>query len=434
MQQNDFLTNNFKLIYFVLFSIGLGLSFWYATHQIVDGDVTQMLDKGYHGFLTGEWSSYGNAASVVGNVPGSLLAFVIGAPLFIVDSPWAPMSFLILLHALSFFLLDNVIKDIFDTKIRLVFLVIYWLNPWFLFENLLYNPSYLFFFSALHLWSAFQMRDKHSFIYSFLHILSIGMAMQLHYSWVILAVMSTFLFYKNIIKINWYGIIFSFVVLFISLIPYFVEFMQNESIRQNNNSDGERYIGWGGVHVYPVLKAFLYWLRYSSFIFTNKLIIGANFDWITSSYLLQQILRYAYQVILFGFGAFTLWIAFKANKYLYIQNKSSFFERYKTSIENKKWISTYIIGALIGILISAVLSPIIFSYWHLIIIFPFALIPFLLYIDKFESKRINKYFIPITIYLICINLVASIDSKKYSHDVNYVQQTNKYIQNLRIQK
>ncbi|MDQ7059604.1 MAG: hypothetical protein Q9M43_00110 [Sulfurimonas sp.] len=104
MQQNDFLTNNFKFLYPFFFMTGLFLSFWYASHQIMTGDQYQMIHKGYIGFLTGEWSSYGNAASVVGNVPGSLLAFVVGLPLFIVDSPWAPMSFFNLFTCLIFFL------------------------------------------------------------------------------------------------------------------------------------------------------------------------------------------------------------------------------------------------------------------------------------------------------------------------------------------
>ncbi|MFT5661980.1 MAG: hypothetical protein ACI9TV_002628 [Sulfurimonas sp.] len=429
MKQNDYLTNNFNIIYFFLFTLGLFLSYWYATHQIVDGDITQMLDKGYHGFYTGEWSSYGNAASVVGNVPGSLLAFVVGLPLFIVDSPWAPMGFLLFLHAISFFLLDNVIKNIFDNKMRLVFLVVYWLNPWFLFENILYNPSYLFFFSALHLWTAFKMKNESSFIYSFLHILSIGMAMQLHYSWIILAVMTAYLFLKNVIKINWYGIAFSFAVIIISLIPYIQEFIHNAAIRSNEgNKDDARYIGWGGVHVYPVLKAFLYWLRYGSFIFTNKLVTSANFDWLTTSLLLQQILTYAYQAILFAFGAVTLWVSFKANKYLYYQLKGSLLTRYSQALESKVWLSVYILSALIGVFISAVLSPIVFNYWHLLIIFPFALLPFLLFIETLAIEKINKYFFPVLIYLLCINFIAAIDSKKYDLNANYSNQVIKHIE------
>ena len=429
MQENNYLDKHFNLLYFTLFTLGLFLSYWYATHQIVYGDITQMLDKGYHGFYTGEWSSYGNAASVVGNVPGSLLALVVGLPLFIVDSPWAPMGFLIFLHGASFFLLDNVIKNIFNSQIRLVFLVIYWLNPWFLFENILYNPSYLFFFSALHLWTAFKLKENKSFIYSFLHILSIGMAMQLHYSWIILAVMTAFLFLKNVIKINWYGIVFSFIVLTISLIPYLQEFINNASIRSNQgDKSSERYIGWGGVHVYPVLKAFLYWLRYGSFIFTNKLATGANFDWLTASHILQLTLKYAYQVTLFTVGAVTLWISFKANQYFYQQVKGSFFTRYSQNLASKTWLQVYILGALVGVFISAVLSPIVFNYWHLLIIFPFALLPFLLFIETLAIKKIKKYFLTVLIYLLCINFIASIDSEKYSLDANYSHQVIKYLE------
>jgi len=428
MQKNNYLIKYFKTLYILLFSLGLALSYWYAMHQIVDGDITQMLDKGYHGFFTGEWSSYGNAASVVGNVPGSLLALVVGLPLFIVDSPWAPMSFLILLKAGSFFLLDNVIKHSFDNTIRLVFLVIYWLNPWFLFENILYNPSYLFFFSALHLWSAFQLREKNSFFYSFLHLLSIGMAMQLHYSWIILAVMSLFLLYKNIVKVNWFGVFFAAFVIVVSLIPYIQEFMQNEAIRQNQDAkDGDRYIGWGGIHVYPVLKAFLYWLRYGSFIFTNKLVTGANFDWLTTIAIMQQVLKYAYQVVIFAFGALTLWISFQANKYLYQKIKGTYFRRYQEETNLQAWLQNYILAALTGILVSAILSPIVFNYWHLLIIFPFALFPFLLYIYNEKKEKISSYFLPIVIYLFCINLIAAIDSKKYDLHADYSEQVVQYI-------
>ena len=432
MPENNYLTKNFTLLYMSLFSLGLFLSYWYATHQIVDGDITQMLDKGSRGFYTGEWSSYGNAASVVGNVPGSLLALVVGLPLFVVDSPWAPMSFLILLHAASFFLLDNVIKNIFESQIRLVFLVIYWLNPWFLFENILYNPSYLFFFSALHLWSAFHLKENKSFFYSFLHVLSIGMAMQLHYSWIILSIMSVVLLYKNIVKVNWYGVFFAAIVVIASLIPYIQEFMQNEAIRTNQDAkDGDRYIGWGGVHVFPVLKAFLYWLRYSSFIFTNKLVMGADFDWLTASTLAQQILRYIYQAIIFGFGAFTLWIAFLANKNLYSSLKGSFTTKASTDIKNQKWLEIYLLSALVGVFISAVLSPIVFNYWHLLIIFPFALFPLLLFVQNLHLEKIVKYFLPVLIYLICINLIASIDSRKFDLDSNYNKQVKNYISQVR---
>ena len=120
------------------------------------------------------------------------------------------------LHLLSYFLFDSVLKDIFKTDVRLLFLVLYWLNPWFLFENILYNPSYLFFFSALHLWSAYKQREKSSFFYSLLHVMAIGLALQFHYSWIVLALISLYLLYRKMVKVNWYGVFFGAVVIGIS--------------------------------------------------------------------------------------------------------------------------------------------------------------------------------------------------------------------------
>lgn len=78
----------------VLFYLGLGggllLSWLFSDHQLLTGDQTQMLDKGYLGAYEGVWLSYGNAASAVGNVPGSLSAWLIGGPLLLWDSPYAP--------------------------------------------------------------------------------------------------------------------------------------------------------------------------------------------------------------------------------------------------------------------------------------------------------------------------------------------------------
>lgn len=246
-------------------TIGLGLCFavMYANHQILTGDQTQMLEKGYLGAYHQTWAAFGNAASAVGNVPGSLSAFVIGGPLLIWDSPWSPMLFLILLRLCSFLLLDAVIQKIFSPPVRMLFAIIYWLNPWLLYDSLLYNPSYLCFFAALHLWSAFKLREHASFIYSFLHILAIGGAMQFHYSWPILAVISCYLLYRRMARPSWSGVAVASVVILASLIPYCLEYINNDSLSR----ESDRYFGYGAVHVYPVLKAIFYWLRYGSTLF-----------------------------------------------------------------------------------------------------------------------------------------------------------------------
>jgi hypothetical protein len=387
----------------------------------------QMLHKGYMGAYKHIWINYGNAASAVGNVPGSMISYVVALPVMVYDSPMSPMLFLIFLHLLSYFLLDSVIKNIFTANVRLIFLILYWLNPWFLFENILYNPSYLFFFSALHVWSAYKQREKSSFVYSFLHVVSIGLALQFHYSWIILSLISLYLLYRKMVKVNWYGVLFGAVVIGISLVPYIEAVMQNSAITHHADDTG-RYIGWGGVHVYPVLKSFIYWLRYGSFFFPNKLIASAHFDWLGASHVVQTIFVYGYKAIVFSVGAFTIYISYKANRYFYTLIQGKMFTRNMPIQTKQEWLLLYVFGALIGVFISAVLSPIIFSYWHLILVFPFAIIPVVIYLKDKAQKYMPQLLVVVTIYFVFINIMGAVDSRKYSISTNYVQDTQSYIQ------
>jgi len=423
-----YIEKNFKYIQVLLLLVGFSLSLFYAQHQILTGDQTQMLYKGYMGAYNDSWSSFGNAASVVGNVPGSMISLAVGVPIMMYDSPWSPMLLLIFLHLFSYLLLDSVIKDIFKTELRLVFLVIYWLNPWFLFENILYNPSYLFFFSALHIWSAYKQREKSSFFYSALHVLSIGFALQFHYSWLILALLSLYLLFRNMVKVNWFGVAFGVILVGASLVPYAIEFMNNEAIRSNPNvKEGERYIGWGGVHVYPVIKSLIYWLRYGSLFFPNKLIASAHFDWLGISHILQTVITYLYKVIVFSVGALSLYISYKANKYFYDRVKNIVFSIKSPISSKEEWLLLYVFGAIFGVFISAVLSPIIFSYWHLIIVFPFAIMPFLVYFKSYSDKYLKKFILFVSLYFIFINTIGVIDSRKYSIDRDYAEDVKVYI-------
>lgn len=309
MNSEHFFYRHFRLVYFSGLLLGLLLAVLYASNQILTGDQTQMLDKGYLGAYQGVWQVFGNAASAVGNVPGSLSALIIGGPLVIWDSPWAPVALLLALRLASFFLFDSIIKAVFSQPVRIAFMVLYWLNPWLLYDSLLYNPSYLCFFTALHFWSAFKMRHQASFTYSALHVLAIGGAMQLHYSWPVLAVMSAYLFYRRMIVISWSGVFAGVAALIASLIPYALEYAKNDTISR----ESDRYIGYGLVHVYPVLKAILYWLRYSSTLFSNRIITEASFDWVTTVSWLQMVVKYCWQAILFVFGAVTLVVSARLN-------------------------------------------------------------------------------------------------------------------------
>lgn len=411
---------------------GLLLSWLFSVNQLLTGDQTQMLYKGYLGAYEGIWLSYGNAASAVGNVPGSLSAWLIGGPLLLWDSPYAPVLLLLAMRLVGFLLFDAVIRQVFGDRVRLLFLVLCWLNPWFQYESLLYNPSYLFLFSAMHCWSAWHMRERASFWHMIVHLLAIGMAMQLHYSWPLLAVMSTYLFWRRILKVSWSGVVVAALLIGASLIPYAIEVMSNSQITQNVDPEArQRYIGWGLVHVYPVLKSVLYWLRYGSWLFASKLVNDTQFIWLAGHEYLQLAAVWLWRLVIYGVGSATVLLAAKANWQLWKRLKPRLMRSDRAPVDGESWLGLYAVAAVLAVLVSAALSPIIFNYWHLMLIFPYALFPMLLLLVEWSRRYpqwVGKGLLAATLFCTVVNLIAATDSTKFSYQVDYQQQVETYLQ------
>lgn len=411
---------------------GLLMSLVFFQFQILTGDQTQMLYKGYLGAYEGVWLSYGNAASAVGNVPGSLSAWLIGGPLLLWDSPYAPVLLLLAMRLVGFLLFDAVIRQVFGDRVRLLFLVLCWLNPWFQYESLLYNPSYLFLFSAMHCWSAWHMRERASFWHMIVHLLAIGMAMQLHYSWPLLAVMSTYLFWRRILKVSWSGVAVAALLIGASLIPYAMEVMSNSQITQNVDPEArQRYIGWGLVHVYPVLKSVLYWLRYGSWLFASKLVNDTQFIWLAGHEYLQLAAVWLWRLVIYGVGSATVLLAAKANWQLWKRLKPRLMRSDRTPVDGESWLGLYAVAAVLAVLVSAALSPIIFNYWHLMLIFPYALFPMLLLLVEWSRRYpqwVGKGLLAATLFCTVVNLIAATDSTKFSYQADYQQQVETYLQ------
>ncbi len=426
-----------KLFYFGVMFIGLLTSILYSNLQKLTGDQTQMLYKGYLGAYEGVWLSYGNAASAVGNVPGSLSAWLIGGPLLLWDSPYAPMVLLLAMRLVGFLLFDAVIRQVFDDRVRLLFLVLCWLNPWFQYESLLYNPSYLFLFSAMHCWSAWHMRERASFWHMIVHLLAIGMAMQLHYSWPLLAVMSTYLFWRRILKVSWSGVVVATLLIGASLIPYAMEVMNNSHITQNVDPEArQRYIGWGLVHVYPVLKSVLYWLRYGSWLFASKLVNDTQFIWLAGHEYLQMAAVWLWRVVIYGVGSATVLLAAKANWQLWRELKPRLLRSDRAPVDGESWLGLYALAAVLAVLVSAALSPIIFNYWHLMLIFPYALFPILLLLVRWSRRYpqwVGKGLLAATLFCTAVNLIAACDSTKFSYQADYKTQVLEYLQEMKLQ-
>jgi len=135
---------------------------------------------------------------------------------------------------------------------------------------------------------------------------------------------------------------------------------------------------------------------------------------------------YLYKAVVILVGAISVYIAYRANRALYEKLKGKFFLRHWDG-DAEEWIELYIFGAFFGVFVSSVLSPIIFSYWHLLIVFVFAMLPVLLYIKPLLQEHFSKLFGLTLLYFIIVNSVGAIDSRKYNYSVNYAEDVKAYV-------
>jgi hypothetical protein len=145
--------------------IGLGavFSILMLARSQVAGDQLNMLARGWLLVAEGQWIPFGLPTSAGGKAPGGLTALVTGLPLLAWKHHRAPSLLLLALQVVAYVLLDRLVSRIAGQGGRLLFAILYWLSPWRLYHStFLWNPSYMLFFGALHLWSTHRQRHRES--------------------------------------------------------------------------------------------------------------------------------------------------------------------------------------------------------------------------------------------------------------------------------
>ena len=152
----------------VLFAVGLAISLVMVARSQVSGDQLNMLARGWL-FTHGEWVQFGMTTSANGKEPGGLISLLAGLPLLLWRDYRAPALLILASHALAYFLLDRTLRGILSARERLLFCVLYWLNPWRLYNSAyLWPANWLFIFGAVHLWTVYRQRREPSFWLSLL--------------------------------------------------------------------------------------------------------------------------------------------------------------------------------------------------------------------------------------------------------------------------
>ncbi|MBC61952.1 MAG: hypothetical protein CMP11_05800 [Zetaproteobacteria bacterium] len=427
----SFLTDPYALF---IIALGIILSFLMFHTDKLHYDNIQILEKAYKLVFLNEWTHYGNRASKVGYLPGSLTTLISAVPMKVYFSPYSADFIILLMHFTSLLMLLDVGRKFVRKNNKLLLflvLILFWLNPWRLEQCSLYNPAYLFFFSSLHFWTAMKMQEK-NFTLTLIHVCSIGFGVQIHLSVVILGFTSLFLLYFRKIKFHWPAFILACTLFILSLVPWFIFYknsLREDLVKTNNFLFGKNFL-----YIYPVVKAIIYWIRFGSSFFTKFIFVNFDLSWIPSN-ALQFIVGTFFHILKWILAAITMYFSFIWNlRFLRKVKKKNFIYQVKNKVIKGElsYFYVYYISLFLAMVLSSGLSPTSFLSWHLILCFPvialFISYHVFLYLQK-ESKYNKRLFLGFLVSSLSVFMLFVIMGTSFhSYKNNYHQAAIKYLE------
>ena len=351
------------------------------------GDQLSLLARGWRLAARGELVPYGNPLSTGGHEPGALTSLLVGLPLFGWMDPRAPVIPIVLAHLLAWWLTDRVVKESLGGRARALWAVLFWLSPWRLYlSGFLWNPNYLFLFGAMHLWSAWRQAQRPRFWPSAVQALAIGLAFQLHASFILLAAASALLWWRGRQRLHWGGMIAGGALASVTLIPWALSLGSHPEITAVERG----FPGFGLVTVVPILRGLMYWVRYGSLAVSEHMLrfdftefVGPRADaWLAPAGVWTA--RFL--------GALTLPVAAWANWRL-IREKGPGWVRSLTGLDGtrpdgREWLGGYAVHLLAAGVAVFCLMPTTFMFWQGMPVFHAALLPVLLWGESlFDGPR-----------------------------------------------
>jgi len=255
-----------------VFCAGLGLSSLMVLRAQVGGDQLNLLARGWLWAAEGRLVPHGNPLSSGGNAPGAITGWLVGAPLELWRDHRAPALSILVLHVAAYALLDAIVRRRLGPRGRLLFAVLYWLNPWRLYHSaFVWNPNYLFFFGAVHLWALLAQREEARWWASAALVASIGLAFEVHPAAILLAAMAGLLWLRGFYRLHWGGVALGLALACVPLVPWLLA----GPAPPNPQAPDRGFLGRGLIYVWPMLRGHLDWLRYGALAIGGK---AATFD------------------------------------------------------------------------------------------------------------------------------------------------------------
>ncbi|HEX5758921.1 MAG TPA: hypothetical protein VF121_06970 [Thermoanaerobaculia bacterium] len=362
-----------------LFAAGLALSAWMVARSQVGGDQLNLLARGWLLVADGTWVPYGNPTSLGGAQPGGLTSLLVAAPLWLWRDHRAAAALVLLTHVAAYLLLDRVLRRALTPWGRVLFAVLYWLNPWRLyFSAFLWNPNWLFLPAAVHLWSAWAQRERARFGPSFLHVLALGAAFQLHASVVLLGIATAVLVARRTMRLHWGGAVAAAAVSAASLVPWALA----AGADAGSLPAQKGFLGRGLLLVQPLLKGLLYWFRYAS-LSLGKRVIDLDFAPSLGD-AADRWLEPIAEGLLVALGL-TVVVPLLANARLWRRPRR--WVRRRPAASARGWVRAYAAACFAAAVLAFALAPTTIMMWQALLVLHAAVLPPVLWAEALARSR-----------------------------------------------
>ena len=375
------LTDSGRTVWWVLFVAGLALSLAMVARTRFDGDQFNMLARGWTLAFAGEWLQYGMPTSAGGMSPGGLQSLMVGLPLMIWADGRAATLLLWLMGVAGYLLLDRIVGRSLGPRGRLLLTLVYWLNPWRMhYTSILWNSSYMFFFGAVHAWCAVAMRHGRRFWPSLLMVLCVGLGLELRTAALALAFASVLLWWRGVIKVDWWGVAAGSSLVVASIFPWILVV----SARPDLLPGGPGFPFRNLVLVLPMLRGLIYLLRYSSLALPERVYEIDLAPDATADDPASAVLR----VLLVALGWLTVLLPVLAYR-RFLRAPRAPWRRLPAAVGDRQWLRRYALWTLAGAMIAFAVSPTSVMFWQGFPVVHAAVLPVVLFAEALvRSGRI----------------------------------------------
>jgi hypothetical protein len=340
----------------VLFGIGLALSLVMVWRSNLQGDQLNMLIRGWTFAFKGEWLHFGQPTSAGGMAPGGLLSLLVGWPLRLWPDDRAATLLVWLTGVAGYLILDRMVGRAAGSRGRLLFAVFYWLNPWRMhYTSSLWNPNYMFFLAAVHAWCCERSSQQRRFWWSTVLVLIPGLGFQLHGAAVAFGFASVMLWWRRLIRVNWWGVAAGITATAAAYAPWFVTVASRPELMPGSTGFPLRNL----LLVQPLVRGLGYLVRYPSLampgrVYGLNLVSGSSSDDTVSWLLSAALVVIGWLSVLLPLAAYGRWL----------RGRRRLWPRRQWSGSARLWLRGYAAWSLTGAVVSFAVSPTSVMYWQ----------------------------------------------------------------------